>query len=407
MLFFWKKPDFILILLAIILQFFSCTGLYFIRSYADQADPFSILTTISTLTSTFLFSWFIFSFIGRISGAYLFGKYADKNSFFKVMRLVTLGHIFVAFLVVTICITEEDFYNKYQGFYLARFFYSSLVHVTVILPAMYLLNKYPESQHILISTSVALVTFLGKFLAYIFSCYVSSACIQAWYWIPVVGSSLALGIYTYVEKYSQLSLNKAETNLTYSVPSIRKKTLAALIGAACNAGIYYYYFFLTPYLADIIIVQHYSCMKGQSPFYTAFGLFLLPAAKVCQRFGLFNIIVGSLVGMLILGVSIPFMAVSPLAYTLSQIIFALFLAGLVAPSLAVLHQLFKKTKGMFDAIFWFSLGSATCMLCLGIGSRAGFALKFPLVGMLIFATSIAICLIAVYTYNRSEKLHKF
>lgn len=403
MLFPRKNSDLILILLAIVFQFFSCSGLYFIRSYADQADPFSLLTTISTLTSTFLFSWFTFSFIGRISGAYLFGKYADKNNFFKVMKLITLGHIFVAFLVVTICIIGEDFHNKYQGFYLARFFYSSLVHVAIILPAMHLLNKYPEPQHILISAYLALAMFLGKFFAYIFSCYVSSMYMQTWYWIPVIGSSLSLGIYTYVEKYSRPYSNKIETSITYSSPSIRKKALAALIGAACNAGIYYYYFFLTPYLADIIIVKHYSCIKGQSPFYTAFGLFLLPIAKICQRFGPFNVMIKSLLGMLILGVSIPFMAIFPSAYIISQITFSLFLAGLVAPSLAVLHQLFKNAKSMFDAVFWFSLGSATCMLCLGVGSRIGFALKFPLLGMAIFATSITMCLVGVYTYFHSKK----
>lgn len=402
MLFFKKNSDLILIPLAVVFQFFSCSGLYFIRAYADQADPLSILTTVSTLTSTFLFSWFTFSFIGRISGAYFFGKYADKNNFFKVMRLVTLGHIFVAFLVVTICIIEEDLHNKYQVFYLARFFYSSVVHVSIILPAMCLLRKYPESQHVLISTYLALAMFLGKFFAYIFSCYVSSIYMHTWHWISVVGSSLSLGIYTYLEKYSGHFLNKIETNLTYSTPSIRKKTLAALIGAACNAGIYYYYFFLTPYLADIIIVQHYCCIKGQSPFYTAFGLFLLPSAKICQKFGIFNVMTGSLFGMLILGVSIPCMAISTLSYTTSQIIFALFLAGLVAPSLAVLYQLFKNTKGMFDAVFWFSLGSATCMLCLGIGSRVGFALNFPLFGMLIFATSITMCLVGAYSYSSKK-----
>ncbi len=322
------------------------------------------------------------------------------------MKLVTLGHIFVAILLVTACITGEDFYNNYQGFYLARFFYSALVHVTIILPAMYLLGRYPESQHILISTSIALAMFLGKFFAYIFSCYVP-ACMQTSYWIPVAVSSLSLGIYIYIEKHSQPSLNKTVTDIKYSPPSIHKNIFGMLIGAACNAGIFYYYFFLTPYLADIIILQNYGLIKGQSPFYTAFGLFLYPAAKICQRFGTLKIMTESLLGMLILGVSIPFMAISDLTYTVSQIIFTLFLAGLVAPSLAILYELFKNTKGMFDAIFWFSLGSATCMLCLGVGSRIGFAIHFPLLGMLIFATSIVMCLLGAFTYGHSKKFINF
>ena len=108
--------------------------------------------------------------------------------------------------------------------------------------------------------------------------------------------------------------------------------------------------------------------------------------------------------MLILGVSIPLLPFSNQGFTVSLIVFAFFLAGFVAPSFAVLHQLFKNSKNMFDVIFWFSLGSIISSLCLGVGGRVGFILNFPLAGMLIFSASTVMCLIGILTYSHASKL---
>ncbi len=391
-----------LISLAVAFQFFSCTGLYYIRSYADQANPSSMLTTFSALTSAFLFSWYVFSFIGRISGAYFLGKYSNRDSFFKITHFISIGHIFVAGLIVTICNGGDSYYHNYHGFYLARFFYSSLSYATIILPTVYLLDKYNESRHILISTYIVLAVFLGKFLAYIFSCYGPAACMHVWYWLPVIGSFLAWGIYAYVEKHSSPSVKKIETIIKSRPSSFQEKIIGMLIGVACNAGIDYYYFFLTPYLQDIVILQNYDFPKMRTLFYIAFGMFLLPAAKICQKFGAIKTMIISLNWMLILGISIPFLPLSNLAYVIPQIVFTFFLASFAAPSLTILNKIFKNTKSMFDILFWFSLGSSISMLSLGVGSRIGFILHYPLTGMLIFAASILMCLIGIVTYSHSK-----
>ncbi len=185
--------ELILIPLAIFFQLFSRTGLYFIKSTATPSDSASMLMMLSDSNSAFLFCWFALAFIGGLSGAYFFGRYANRNNFFKVMYFISIVHIFVAVLIVSICVTDEDFANEYQVFYLARFLYSFLGHITIILPVIYLFRRYKESQHILISACIALATLLGKSLAYSFF-YYGPKSMYVWYWLPVAGSFLSLGL---------------------------------------------------------------------------------------------------------------------------------------------------------------------------------------------------------------------
>ncbi len=399
-----KNTEFLLIPLAVTCQFFACAGMYFMKSYAGSyVSPIPLLPSPPPLLDTFFLYWFTFSFIGRVFGAYFFGKYADRTSFFSVMRLVTICHILLSFLVVIFCIAGKNSYHTYYGFYLARFLYSSLMPVTLILPAIYLLKKYPNSQHILISSIIILATFLGKFFAYIFTHHVPAPHMQIWYWLPVFSSFLALYIYNHVEKNTSSAAYEAEV-IKHSALSIHKKLMAFTIGVACNAGITYYYSFLNPYLVDIVIVKNYDFITSQLPFYIAFGLFVLPAAKICQKIGILKTLSMSLISILILGMGIPFITTSNAVYAPFQILFACFLANLLAPSLAILHQLFKDTKNTFDTIFWFALGSSLSMLCLNISSVVGFSLHFPLAGLLVFATCILICLIAILSNSFSKTL---
>lgn len=401
-----KNLDLFLIPTAIACQFFACSGLYFMKYYATNLWPFSI--TLATLVNTFLFGWCGFSFIGRVCGAYSIGKYANKVNFFNLIRQVTIGHILVALLVATVCITGEDFYHAYQSFYLARFLYSALMPITIVLPAIYLFSRYPESQHIQISAYIAFATFFGKFLAHVFVSYIPASHKQIWYWLSVLTCFVSLGLYTYLQKHTPRFMKKTETIIKYPPTLIYKKALAFVIGAACNAGLTYYYFFLTPYLANIVIVKNYGLIKEHPPFYIALGLFLLPATKVCQKFGVFKTMSISLACIFTLGISIPYMNISDSVYIVLQIVFAFFLAGLVTPSLAVVYQLLKDANNIFDSIFWVSFGSSLSMLFLAIGSRIGFILHYPLAGMWIFAANILMCLLGILAYVRFEKnIHEF
>jgi hypothetical protein len=363
-----------------------------------------MLMILSASNSTFLFCWFTLAFIGGVSGAYFFGKYATWDNFFKVMYFILAIHIFIAVLIVSICVIEEDFANKYGVFFLARFLYSFSGHITIILPIIYLFKKYNEAQHILISAYIALATLLGKSLAYGFF-YSGPRTMHVWYWLPIAGSFLSLGFYVYVGKYLS-SMKQTMGPLKYLAPSMYEKVLGMLIGVACNAGVYYPHFFLTPYLRDIIVIQNYT-IRTQYLFYVVFGAFLLPAARVCQKFGALKMMTISLSWMFFLGVSIPFLPFSNQGFTISLIVFAFFLAGFVTPSFAMLYQLFKNAKDLFDIIFWFSLGSIVSALCLGVGGRIGFIFNVPLTGMLIFSASTLMCLIGIIIYKNSTRFIKF
>jgi hypothetical protein len=314
------------------------------------------------------------------------------------MRFASVANILIAILVVTVCITGKDFYGSYKGFYLTRLLYSTLMAVIMILPGMYLLNRHPESRHILISASIILATFIGKIFAHSVVGYIPSVHMQIWYSIPVAASFLAWVIYIYVEKHS--SPPKNTKSITYSAPSSHKKVLALFFGAACNAGIVYYNFFLSPYLSDISIIKSPVMLGEQFSFFIACGIFLLPSVIICKKFGTLSTITLSLVGMLLLGISTPLFIFGDATYIVLQITFSFFLANFVSPSLAILYCLFKNTNNnMFHSIFWFSLGSSIAMLCMGIGSKVGFILHFPLFGMMLFMAIIASCLGMIFYYN--------
>lgn len=178
-------------------QLFCRTGLYFIKSTATPSDSASMLMILFSCNCAFLLPWFALAFIGGVSGAYFFGKYVNKNNFFKAINFISIVHIFVAVLIVSICVNDEDFSNKYQVFFLGRFLYSFFWHTTIILPAIYLFRKYKESQHILISAYIVLATLLGESLAYSFF-YYGPKFMYVWYWLPVAGGVLSLGLYAYI-----------------------------------------------------------------------------------------------------------------------------------------------------------------------------------------------------------------
>jgi hypothetical protein len=83
--------------------------------------------------------------------------------------------------------------------------------VTIVLPAIYLFNRYPESHHMRISGYIAFATFLGKFLAHALVSYIPAPHKQIWYWLPVVTSLASLGLYTYLQKYASRITKKPET----------------------------------------------------------------------------------------------------------------------------------------------------------------------------------------------------
>ncbi len=386
-----------LIPLAMGFQYFSCTDLYFITNTIGKIDPSS--TTM--ITNTFLLGWFLISFIGKVSGAYFFGKLAEQLSFFTLMRLITIGYIFIAFLILTILITGADFYVAYKSFYIARFLYSLLMYASIILPAVYLFNKYPMPQHILIGTYIILANYIARFFSHVLVTCVPHLQMKAWYSLPLIVTFISFFIYRYVEKHSS-SLNKPEMLKKHSA-SLKHKKICALVGAGWDIGLIYYYFFITPYLKNICIIECSDAVGGNSIFYTAYLLFLYPAAKVCEKFGAFKTMITSLFCVLGLGFLIPFVVVSHTFCLIPRILLAFFSACLLAPSLTILYQLFKNTNSLFDTIFWFALGSSISTLLISFGSRIGFSYYFPLTGAWIFAVCILACLMGVLRYSRTAK----
>lgn len=69
-----------LILLAIFCQIFSCIGLHFITNTYGVVDR----SSITIITNAFLVICFMLSFVGKVSGAYFFGKFAGQSHFLQL-----------------------------------------------------------------------------------------------------------------------------------------------------------------------------------------------------------------------------------------------------------------------------------------------------------------------------------
>ncbi|MEI7494041.1 MAG: hypothetical protein WCJ92_05535 [Alphaproteobacteria bacterium] len=117
----------------------------------------------------FLFSIFVFACFGKVAGACLFGKCADKLSFFTVMQLVTAFSLCRAIQLLIIVIFGKDFYVFYKCFYIIKLLSTFLLYATIILPAMYLFDRYASSKHILIGTYIMLAFLAGNFFLVLWS----------------------------------------------------------------------------------------------------------------------------------------------------------------------------------------------------------------------------------------------
>ncbi len=321
------------------------------------------------------------------------------------MRLTTIGYALVAILILTVCITRQEFYSSYKCFYVARFFYAYLMPATIILPTIYLFNRWPASQHILIGTYIVLAMFIGRFLSRTLAYWMPHSQMKVWCFLAIAITCIPFVIYAHVEKYSSSTTNKSEKPKKHSI-SLRDKMIYTFIGFGWSVVLVYNYTFITPYLKNICIfasaVKKYNLLSGSSVFYVTQLLFLYPAAKICEKFGAAKTMVASLIYILILGLIIPFI-IPTIFCLIPQILLAFFSACLFAPSLVILYQLFTNTKSVFDTVFWFTLGSSISTLCLSLGSRFGFVYHFPLAGMWVFVEIILICLIGIFGYTKNKE----
>ncbi len=340
----------------------------------------------------FLPFWLIVYFIGKLTGAYCFGKMTQSLNYFKIMRFISFIYLAAVFLVLIVLVRGQDFYSSYQTLYCACFLTSLPFYALTILSAMYLFERHPPSQHILIGTSILFAIFSARFLFRLLMNtvpheHIKFACVFAG-----IITCLSLFIYAYVERHSVQSLPYARTIQKPSSFSFVQKLNCAFIATGWNLGFSYHYYFLAPYMKNIYVINYYR-IGGTSICYVAQLLSLLPSVAICKKFGVLKTLTVSLMCMLVLGTSIPFMSLTNESFFLLQCVLGFFSAGVFAPILMLLYSYYQNTKNLFATTFWFAVGATISTLIFSFVHYFTKSLNFTFGGMLVLIVCVLLCLI--------------
>jgi hypothetical protein len=397
------KSEIFLISLAIFCQCFSYIDSCFITNSFDDVGASSSKLVIDA----FIFSWFIVSSAGKIAGACFFGKCADNFSFFTVMPLMTAFSLCHSILILIIVNLGGDFSVSYNPLYLVKFLSTCLLYATMILPAMYLFDRYSSSKRILIGACIMLAYFLSRFVSYALAYYKPITDTKFFSFLAIALSCIPFFIYAHLKKRSS-PVCKTELTKKYSYTS-GSRAICILVGVGWNVGRLYYSHFISPYMKNIFIVENTGLILGNSLFFTAQLLFLLPAASVCKKYGTYQTLFVSLFSLAILGFLIPIFATTKSLLIASVTLFSFFSACLFIPILTILYEVFKSTKSLFETLFLFAIGSAVSKLFFILSCKHGFAagkslISHPTAGISAFSVCIALCFVGIYYSEFLKKI---
>ncbi len=212
-------------------------------------------------------------------------------------------------------------------------------------------------------------------------------------------SSIPFFICAHLKKYSS-TVRKTEVKEKHSY-ALGSRAMCVFIGIGWNVGRIYHANFITPYMKNISIVENCSLIAGNSLFFMAQLLFLLPAASICKKFGTRKTLLVSLFSLAILGLLIPFFATTKSLLVTAILLFSLFSACLFVPILTILYGIFKNTKNLFETLFWFAIGSSVSKLFFVLSCKHGFSTSHPstssTAGITVFIACITACLVGVYS----------
>jgi hypothetical protein len=392
-----KTKELIFIFLAIFCQLFASMNMSFLNTYLKGTQGYADVFFASD-ELRFIY-WMLLTIFGRIFGAYFIGKYADKFGFFKSIVFVSKSFVVLSVLCAVFCLTHEISYEINRGFYLLRFFYCFLEPAALIFPSLYLLNRSSHLNQYKLSTLLLAAVFIAKSASY-HLIYLPPALMEFWCVLPLIATALSWGIYSYLAKNS--APLTATTSKKSPMPS-QLKILSTLFGAACATGAFYHHFFVSYYSVNINIVDA-NFDLGSVVYYTLCGLFLFPAAKLCEKFGLYKTTRISLVMLFILGMNAILASPTSTMYFVQQLLFSFFSALFIAPILVVLHRLYKSCLRFSDTMFWFMLGFSGCTVLAFCEQQLAKQKGFSGIGWCVYSASIFLCLIAIHKFRSNTIL---
>lgn len=131
------------------------------------------------------------------------------------MRLMTAFSLCRAVLMLLIVIFGGDFYVSYQYLYFVKLLSTCLLYATIILPVMYLFDRYSPPKRILIGTCITLAYLASRFVSYTLVHYVPLVNTKFFGFSVIALSFIPFFIYTHLKKYSPF-VRKTELTKKYS-----------------------------------------------------------------------------------------------------------------------------------------------------------------------------------------------
>ena len=155
-------------------------------------------------------------------------------------------------------------------------------------------------------------------------------------------------------------------------------------------------------MKNIYVINYYR-IGGTSICYVAQLLSLLPSVAICKKFGVLKTLTISLMCMLVLGTSIPFMSLTNESFFLLQCVLGFFSAGAFAPILMLLYSYYQNTKNLFATTFWFAVGATISTLIFSIVPLFTKSLNFAFSGMVVFIVCVLLSLIGANAIQSQKK----
>lgn len=384
----------VLIFFAISFQLFACLNVSFLNKYLEIFNnPDAFFVKKLDLTN-----WIIVTVMARALGAYAIGKYAEKKGVFKAILFVAKAFVFVSVLSAVFCLFLEISEEIRYGLYYVRFLYNLLEPVAFVLPLLYICDHCSHLSRFRLSAVFLVSMFIAKLASY-FLVEIPSNFIKFWYVIPFLTTLVANKMYNYIAKSVDL---RKEKHVIVDFMPLNIKVFLTFLGASCAAGLFYHHFFGSYYSLNVKIVD-VSADLGSVAFYFLCALFFFPAARLCEKYSQYKLILLSLAMLFFLSVVSVFVTLDSVVYIYQQILFSFFSSLLIVPSLVVLYQLYKEYSNIAGVLFYFSLGFGLCTALARLEQEFGLQKGM---GWCVYGISFVSCFLVIYKYRLTTTFAK-
>lgn len=295
-------------------------------------------------------------FMGLVSGALVLGYWGEKKGLLPICKVVVFGTILPCVLMFILSLQDDHLISSTKQLFCIRYINAFFHPAAYVVTSIVLMRMYEKKIHLKISAYITLAAISGMQVAYSIANFQENNLFL--FCLFLLGTSV-LAAFLCITCVNGIDPKMLGVPPAQSKAKLSDIFLALCIGSVFNTSIRYHYFFVDKHVMNTLLTQHNHSF-GYVFFYLFLGIFLFIYANLFKQKNQLEILSSSLIGILLVGIAPAFISISSLFYyTLYQVILAIFVAGFLATSIAVVYSLFEQhSNTVFHAIMWFSTGYA-------------------------------------------------